>query len=141
MAGLLAIYGSFTPMMAWQVKHDFNFITEIESVLSIDLPDSGYVSYRQITLGSVTAEGMAKFDNAEEMLAIAQSEKWVISAKDLQINGIPSYKTDGYDYYYLYDIDCKAVNPAEGKHDGHDYIYLAYRKDGNILHIMCLVTE
>lgn len=141
MAGLLAIYGSFTPMMAWQVKHDFNFITEIESVLSIELPDSGYVSYRQITLGSVTAEGMAKFDNAEEMLAIAQSGKWVISAKDLQINGLPSYKTDGYDYYYLYDVDCKAVNPAEGKHDGHDYIYLAYRKDGNILHIMCLVTE
>ena len=138
---LLAIYGSFTPLIAGNVKHDFRFVNEIENSVPISLPDSGYVSYTLTGSNNRIAEAMVKFDYEQVLLENVERDNWATEASQLPTGIIPIYyaeTTKTYDYFYLYDYDCNAgTNEISGNHTGHVYIYFAYSKTNNIMQIVC----
>ena len=145
MTVLLAIYGSFAPLMAGNVKHDFLFVNEIESNVPISLPDSGYVSYTLTESDGRLADAMVKFDNEQELLENFERDNWLTEVSLLPTGIIPLYyaeTTKTYDYFYLYDYDCNASNnDISGSHAGHVFIYFAYLKSNNIMRIVCFSIQ
>ena len=141
MTVLLAIYGSFTPIMAGNIKHDFKFVNEIENNVPISLPDSGYVSYALNRSENIIAESMVKFDNKQELLENFERDNWITEASMLPTGIIPLYNsetTKTYDYFYLYDYDCNnSNNDISGNHTGHVFIYFSYSEYKNIMQIVC----
>ena len=141
MTALLAIYGSFTPMMTGTVKHDFKFVHEVENNVPISLPDNGYVSYTVGKNDDLIAEAMVKFDNKQELLENIERDNWINSASLLPNGIVPLFTvatTNTYDYFYLYDLDCKDSNSdITGTHTGHTFIYFAYSKNNNVMQIVC----
>lgn len=139
MTAVLTLYGSFYVLIGEKVYHDFEFVQEIESVLPIDLPDSGYVSYTLDKSKLIEVDAMVKPDDKEAVLKSLERDGWVTKYEQLPPAIVPfsTYiSTRNYSHFYLYDLNCKRSNAGiSGDHDGHVFIYLAYSKDGNILQI------
>ena len=136
MCALLAVYGCFTFAFRDTVGHDFdNYTAALEATVNINLPDNGYVSYQTNTYADTN--GMIKFDNADEILQIVQSDKrFTRSVPSSIVSSYHVTRTANYDYFLLYDATCYEYADFSGDHEGHRFIYLAYNADTNVLYVV-----
>lgn len=140
MTALLAIFGSFAPLTGIEVKHDFEFVRNIESELHIELPTDGDISYTLKSNDTITAEAMIKPANKNKTLQMFERDNWLNKHELYPSDIVPigtHFDTRDYDCFYLYDLDCKQANAdISGEHGGHSFVYLAYSQKGNILQII-----
>lgn len=140
MCALLAIYGSFTFIFQNQIGHDFGYVNYIENVSGVDLPDSGYITY-QLDENKMLTTAMIKFDNANKIANLVKTdERFRQNTNAIPSNLLPTYDvaaTADYDYFLLYDQTCKTYNSATlGTHNYHNFIYIAYSVDKNVLYVV-----
>ena len=138
MCALLALYGSFTFMFKDQIGHDFMYVYNVEYLTGINFPDKGYVIYNREERTGTNSTAMIKFDDKEEILRIVENDERF--TKSIPSNIVDSFhitRTSDYDYYFIYDATCrKHYSKISGNHDGHNFIYLAYRISDNILYVL-----
>lgn len=139
MTALLAIFGSLAPMTGIEVKHDFELVRDIEKELHIELPTGGDVSYTLNPSGFIEAEAMVRSDDKNKTLQMFERDNW-LNKNEYPSEIVPTatyLATRDYDYFYLYDLDCKQANAdIAGEHGGHTFVYLAYLQKDNILQII-----
>ncbi len=140
MTALLAIFGSMASMTDIEVKHDFEYVRSIESELPIELPKSGNISYTLNSSDLIKAEVMVKPSDKTKTIQSIKCDSWLSKNEFYQSNMLPSgiyLATRQYDYFYLYDLDCKKANSQiSGEHNGHNFVYLAYLQDDNLMQII-----
>lgn len=145
MTALLAIFGSIAPMTVMEIKHDFEFVRSIERQLPIELPQSGYVSYTLYSNNQIQAEAMIKPSDKDKTIQSIKRDNWQSKNEFYQSNMLPSgtyLTTRNYNYFYLYDLDCKKANSQiSGEHNGHTFVYLTYLQDENIMQIICFQSD
>ena len=143
---LLSIFGCLTFAFKDQIRHDFQYVNDIENTINIDLPNSGYVSYQIVKTDgqNKSSNGMVKFENASEIYNTVKNDRRFKTNTDaIPSNYVNSYDlaaTQNYDYFMLFDVTClEANNVIYSNHDGHRFIYLAYNVETNILYVVDFV--
>jgi len=135
---LLSIYGSFTFMFKDSVKHDYNYIYYLDSVLPFDLSDKkGYVSY-SAGFNGTNCTSMIKFYNQSDIIGLIKSEEDFKSTNNIPANIIGTYNSftiSDYDYFYLYNATYCEPNYFTDDLRSH-YILLAYNEKSNIMYIL-----
>ena len=143
MCVVLAIYGSFPFILDNYTSHDFKYVKELERIVSIDLPDSGYVSVSRAKKADSTtkAEAMIKFDDADEICRTVSTDvRFSDNASDIPSNILSEYYvvvTLDYDYFML--IDVTGNDGENGQNGQHRYVYIAYNIEKNILFVLDFV--
>lgn len=136
MCAVLSLYGSFAFIFKDYVIHDFGYVRELEQIIALDLPDSGYISRAKNTDDTTYSVAMIRFDDADEIYNIVSTDERFYTDMDfIPLNFINLYYTfitSGYDYYMLTAVTDYEV---EVEHQ-HRYIFLAYNKDKNILLVL-----
>ena len=136
MCALLSIYGSFPFILSDYVIHDFGYVRELEQIIALDLPDSGYISRAKNTDSKTKSVAMIKFDDANEINGIVSTDwRFSDSTNFIPLNFIDPYYTSftsGYHYFMLTDVTDNEVEVGQA----HRYIFLAYNKDKNILFVL-----
>ena len=142
MCAVLLIYGSFTFLFKNYTIHDFGYVRELEQMISIDLPDSGYISRADGTDSKTNSFAMIKFDDANEIYGLVSSDKrFSTDMSKIPANLIDSYHlalASGYHYFMLLDItdyEANAVQPQTRR-----YLFLAYHIDKNILFVLDFIN-
>lgn len=134
MCAVLAVYGSFTFIYKDNNIHNFGYVSELEQTISIDLPDSGYISRAKNIDSATKSVAMIKFDDANEIYnTVSSDERFYTDTNFIPSNLIDmSYVilTSNYHYFMLFDVtdDENDVEITQ-----HRYIFLAYNVDKNIL--------
>lgn len=142
MCAMLSIYGSFA--FAFNtVMHDFEYVHELEQTITIDLPDSGYIS-RVINKDSTTKSfAMIKFDNSNEIFDIVSNDwRFAENMNSIPSNFIDIYSTtitSYYNYFMLFDVTSNKANVIPDRQSEHRFIFLAYHIDKNILFVLDFV--
>lgn len=141
MCTLLAIYGSFTFIFADRVLHDFEYVHELEQTVSIDLPDSGYISRTTNTDSTINSFAMIKFDDANEIFDIVSNDKrFANDMSAIPANFIDLYYTaitSGYHYFMIFDVTSNKANVIpDSQSEEHRFIFIAYNIDTNILCVL-----
>lgn len=141
MCALLAIYGSFTFIFADSTLHDFGYVHELEQIVSIDLPDSGYISRAINTDSTTNSFAMIKFDDANEISDIVSNDKrFASNMNSIPANFIDMYYTtitSDYHYFMIFDVTSNKVNVIPNSQSGeHRFLFIAYNKDKNILFVL-----
>lgn len=144
MCVLLFIYGSFTFIFKDSSIHDFEYVYELEQTISIDLPDSGYISRTINKDSTIKSYAMIKFDDADEIFDIVSTDgRFDSDMSFIPANFIDSYYTvitSGYHYFMLFDITSNKVNVIPtSQSEGHRFIFIAYHIDKNILSVLDFV--
>ena len=134
MCVLLVIYGSFTFIFKDYSLHNFDYVRELEQTVSIDLPDSGYLSRAKDTDDTTKSFAMIKFDDSDGILSIVSTDaRFNTDMSAIPSNFLSAYHASlasSYNYFMLFDAtDGYSSAPAEGRR----YIFIAYHIDRNIL--------
>ena len=138
MCVFLSLFGSFSFFFKNYSTHDFGYVRELEQIISVDLPDSGYISRTDHPDGTTNSLAMIKFDDANEIYSLVSSDRrFSPDTSKIPSNLIDlfyaSYTTD-YDYFMLID-----VTGNNGQLQEHRYVFLAYHVEKNILFVLDFV--
>ncbi len=138
MCVILPIYGSFSFIFKNSASHDFGYVREIEQALSIELPDSGYISRSLNDDKNIIA--MIKFDDKNAIAGVVESDnRFYRDTSFIPSSFIDVYyfnMTTGYHYFMLFDTTCnQVISDVDGQHQNHRFLYLAYNNDKNILFV------
>lgn len=141
MCAVLAIFGSFTFMLADKNNHDFGYVRELEQTVSMDLPDNGYLSRAINTDKTTNTFAMIKFDDANEIFnVVSDDSRFATNMNSIPANFIDLYYTtltSGYHYFMLFDVTSGQVNAIpDSQSEEHRFIFIAYHKDNNILFVL-----
>lgn len=138
---LLAIFGSFTFAFADKNLHDFGYVGELEKAVSIDLPDSGYISRAINADTTANSFAMIKFDDANEILETVSGDgRFVTDTNFIPANFMSLYYTtlvSDYHYFMLFDTTSNEVNVIpDSQSEEHRLLFIAYHKEKNILFVL-----
>ena len=141
MCFLLVIYGSFSFLFASSTSHDFQYVHELEQTLSIDLPDSGYLSRAEVSGGEANYVMMIKFDDPAQIYnTVSTDERFWQNTYAIPTNFIDPYytaMTSNYNYFMLYDVTANEFNHVSGNlEELHRFLYVAYNTDTNVLFVL-----
>ncbi|MDE5547427.1 MAG: hypothetical protein K2J30_00295, partial [Clostridia bacterium] len=141
MSTFLGIYGSFNFIFADYTLHDFGYVRELEQTISINLPDSGYISRAINTTPATNTFAMIKFDNADEVSnTLFHDNRFSEVLSFIPANFIDSYYmnlTWKSHYYMLFDVTSNEVNVMpHSQSEVHRYIFIAYNMHKNILFVL-----
>ena len=141
MCVLLAIFGSFTFLFADYNLHDYEYVHVLEKTISIDLPDSGYISRAKNPDSTTQSLAMIKFDDKNEFCdTLLTDGRFRIDMNFIPPNFIAlqhAIRVSDYDYFLLYDVTGDQFNTIpESQTVEHRFIFLAYHIDNNILFVL-----
>ncbi|MCH5156021.1 MAG: helix-turn-helix domain-containing protein [Clostridiales bacterium] len=143
MCVLLLLFGSFTFIFKEYNLHDFGYVRELEQTISIDFPDSGYISQTKNFDSATNSFAMIKFDDAKATYNIVAADgRFSTDADFIPSNFINLFFaniTSDYDFFMLYDVTSNKTNVIPNNSPPHRFIFIAYHVDDNILFVLDFV--
>ena len=140
---ILVVFGTAGAMS--NISHNFSYLNDIEQKTLITLPDNGEISISYEEDENVKSMAMARFDEEGKLEFVSYLENNDIWSEDRpfvseEMIGEYYYVTTGlYDYFILYDVTSSKYNVVEENSEGHEFIYMAYNVDSNLLFVLNFV--
>ena len=136
MIPLLCIYGSFTFLSAGTVSHDWNYLSEIESIVDFDFPNEGHITVDLMGIEEGSYGIQIKLDRDASAGFVSQLENntnWKRDVSFMPANAVDlytlTYITD-YDYFSVYNITTESYNNFPGT-----LILMAYDVETRMIYI------
>lgn len=132
MSAVLSVFGTFPFMFENYALHDFGYVYQIEEYLSIELPDSGYISRATHVSKTVRCMAMIKFDHPEEMNTTLYRHFSAYRGDGTdKIKGFNITIPDGYSYYMVDYV--RGMRTDSGK---YLYFALCYNTTNNVMFVV-----